>query len=301
MKHKRRMRELEAGFTLIEMLVVIAIIALLVALLLPSIKKARQQTRYLVCAAQQRQIVQAVIGYATDNDNIFPNGYWAAPSIIGQALDVIPYLQAGGMISRDYQCSESEGDAALRVFICPDFPREPGYGWSVYNQFDRAVIGIAPWPPTGWGNVGPQMDPDGSAVHSSYMYVGGVGRWIDNTDGSLWWHGWVAYDAATYASYDDPIDGIGPVLTLGHRARHNKAAILTDRMWLNDQSNTWDPWRKPGTELAGGLALPNHTNAAKETIGGNVGFADGHVEWRWVGHIEERIHAYVTYRPYICY
>ena len=98
---------------------------------------------------------------------------------------------------------------------------------------------------TGWGNVGSAMDPDGSGIHSPYMYLGGVGQWSNQTDGSNWWHGWVAYDSATYASYDDP-DGIGPVLTLGHRARHDESAILTDRMWLTDQGNLWDPYRKAG-------------------------------------------------------
>ena len=65
------------GFTLVEMVIVILIITLLIALLLPSIKKAKQSARYLTCATQQRQIVQALIGYATDNRNNFPHGYGA--------------------------------------------------------------------------------------------------------------------------------------------------------------------------------------------------------------------------------
>ena len=48
---------------------------------------------------------------------------------------------------------------------CPDFPRAPDRGHSIYHRYDRAVIGWAPFP--GWGNVGPQMAPDGSAVHST--------------------------------------------------------------------------------------------------------------------------------------
>ncbi len=284
------------GFTLIEMLVVITIVSLLISLLLPAVKKSKRQARYLVCATQQHQIVQAVIGYAADNKNHFPNGYWAAPTIIGQALDVIPYLQAGGRISRDYQHAESEGDSALRVFTCPDFPRSRDRGHSIYGTFDRTMIAIADygWAATGWGNVGSAMDPDGSGIHSPYMYLGGVGQWSNQTDGSNWWHGWVAYDSATYASYDDP-DGIGPVLTLGHRARHDESAILTD------QGNLWDPYRKPGSEAGGVQAVPNHRKGSDETAGGNVTFPDAHVEWRWVEHIEERIHAYTTYRPYICY
>ena len=46
------------ALTLIAVLVVISIIALLIALLLPAIKKIRESTRRVVCAAQQRQIMR---------------------------------------------------------------------------------------------------------------------------------------------------------------------------------------------------------------------------------------------------
>ncbi len=55
------------GFTLIELLVVVSIIALLVALLLPSLQKARRAAWQAVCASNQRQLVIAVSSYHTEN------------------------------------------------------------------------------------------------------------------------------------------------------------------------------------------------------------------------------------------
>ncbi len=55
------------GFTLIELLVVVAIIALLVAVLLPSLARAREQTRRVYCANNQHQVILALLQYAEDS------------------------------------------------------------------------------------------------------------------------------------------------------------------------------------------------------------------------------------------
>jgi prepilin-type N-terminal cleavage/methylation domain-containing protein/prepilin-type processing-associated H-X9-DG protein len=59
------------GFTLIELLVVISIIALLLSVLLPSLQKARQQAKNMVCASNIRQAQLGLILYLHDNKDRF--------------------------------------------------------------------------------------------------------------------------------------------------------------------------------------------------------------------------------------
>ncbi len=58
------------GFTLMELLVVIAVIALLMALLMPSLQRARNQARAVVCQANLKQWGTIMALYVEDNDGL---------------------------------------------------------------------------------------------------------------------------------------------------------------------------------------------------------------------------------------
>ena len=67
------------GFTLIELLVVIAIIAVLMAVLMPSLRIAREQARSITCRSNVRTLTLAWLMYKDENDNKLVSGHTPGP------------------------------------------------------------------------------------------------------------------------------------------------------------------------------------------------------------------------------
>ena len=71
----KRSNSLNRAFTLVELLVVVAIIAMLIALLLPVLKKARDAAQTLGCLSNVRQVALYLNLYANSNRGVVPLGY----------------------------------------------------------------------------------------------------------------------------------------------------------------------------------------------------------------------------------
>ena len=121
------------GFTLVELLVVIAVIAILVALLIPAVQAAREAARRITCANHMKQFALAVANYTSAHDDRLPpvalgffgtsgarplpKGRWecdemAGPQSPGWRIAVLPFLfdemaQFVSFVCRGPNCSSA--------------------------------------------------------------------------------------------------------------------------------------------------------------------------------------------------
>ncbi|EDM27415.1 hypothetical protein LNTAR_04866 [Lentisphaera araneosa HTCC2155] len=108
MKHK---------FTLIELLLVVAIIGILASLLLPTLGKARKTSQQAVCKSQQKQLGSAIYMYVDDNEYMPSASHPTKSSRLGWKVHLGPYINSSG--------DGSEGGAA--PFRCPNSELGTGY------------------------------------------------------------------------------------------------------------------------------------------------------------------------------
>ena len=76
------------AFTLIELLVVVAILVLLIAILLPSLQKAKEQARQVYCKNNLRQMLSAAHAYTMNHDGYFPIAHYTRTVAAGSGSEV---------------------------------------------------------------------------------------------------------------------------------------------------------------------------------------------------------------------
>ncbi|AQQ71759.1 PilD-dependent protein PddA [Limihaloglobus sulfuriphilus] len=106
------------AFTLIELLVVISIIALLMAILMPTLSRARQQAKAVVCGTNLKTLGTVWTFYAEDNNGYFPMGnswrtwkaWWKGPEDGG----ITNYLPSGSRWA-----AEADESGVFEGYYCP--------------------------------------------------------------------------------------------------------------------------------------------------------------------------------------
>jgi prepilin-type N-terminal cleavage/methylation domain-containing protein/prepilin-type processing-associated H-X9-DG protein len=120
MASRRRVAPLgRSGFTLVELLVVVGIMAILIAVLMPALQKVKEQANAVVCASNLRQIGAAFLMYARENKEKFPyHADWSPP----QPPDWIHWQPGAGRDPNNLTASSpivKYMDSGKGIFLCP--------------------------------------------------------------------------------------------------------------------------------------------------------------------------------------
>jgi prepilin-type N-terminal cleavage/methylation domain-containing protein/prepilin-type processing-associated H-X9-DG protein len=203
------------GFTLVELLVVIGIIALLISILLPSLNRARETANRVKCASNMRQIGQAILLYANDNKGAYPRtvGNLSGGVTWGTgATSSDPFVSGTAVSSNDVTSALflllRAGDITSEVFTCPSSNAQKwDYGggtntaqnWSNWNGSSGLLTNMSysyedPYPSSAAVSSGFKLNTSISAEYavasdlnpgSSSVHVSGTGGQVDTiTTGS---------------------------------------------------------------------------------------------------------------------
>lgn len=179
------------AFTLVELLVVISIIALLISILLPSLKKARLQAKLTTCGSQLHDIGVSLTSYAVDFGRLPPQNTLGAPPPTTQPRSertapgfwtytvhqtLAQYL--GGMRETDNRATEIDpitGKVARtkthEVFYCPFAPDTSLIDTSTGENMADVLSGTFPdGTSTGHG----VQNTEDVYLHISYVYYGAL-------------------------------------------------------------------------------------------------------------------------------
>ena len=207
------------AFTLIELLVVIAIIAILMAILMPSLKLAKDQAYGVICVSNIRSLLQAWYMYQDENDGAlvdghvprdadfknktkYPDGLWVEPpqdtarTYTGDSDPSLEDEMRGIERGQLFRWAKN-----VSVYRCPGDRRKRNPAQSTYRSYSIAggMNGEEKYP--GWSGRAIKKYTQITNLATKYVIVEesdyrgwNMGSWVTNPTGDTWidplaiWH-----------------------------------------------------------------------------------------------------------------
>jgi prepilin-type N-terminal cleavage/methylation domain-containing protein len=232
------------AFTLIELLVVIAIIAILMAILLPALRRVKEQARQRSCAMRIRQHLLALNMYADENSARLPlpdrAGYWLQDI----APNTVNFMLGTGLTREIFYCPSNSNHQKYNDFF-----------WEYANN--------------SWD--GKKFTSMNGYIVSGYCYIlelalssgssrPEIVRYEEDSEQKIWLKTDMESHPASRELVIDSIMGVPQANTLYGRNFGQVPGGIWAEHQVYDQTS--------------------HLKSDEEPLGGNIGFLDSHTEWR---------------------
>ena len=156
LRHTFPLSAVRRGFTLLELLIVIAIIAIIAGMLLPALNKVRDRAYSIDCISNMKQIQQALNCYADDHQGVFPS--FGSPAIDAETNWIYKiyfgnYLNKGAVFICKSQRNRKTDAADTNFLADPQSMKKYengsyGYNWLYLGtcvKYDRQPTAVRSW------------------------------------------------------------------------------------------------------------------------------------------------------------